>query len=876
MGAGRAVDPFPNFTQIRDPVPQRGLARRPRSPRCSRRSASARCSSPSRTRAWTCGGSCSCRCCRWSGSSRPGCGATSARSPRPTRSRACSASRAAARPRSGSAPTRRSPASRSSSPPSSRARPSSRTTAAATAALIGGALVAAFAGGFVLKGKSGWCSSLCPMLPVQRMYGQTPFANVPNSHCRPCLGCTKNCFDFNPKVAFLADVHDGDRQWSTTRKLFTAAFPGLVIAFFTEQELAVMALAVGASAGSFLALEALLPATTPKLAAVYGAAAINLFYWWAAPGPDWIAWPLRAAVLALTVVWLRRTFAKERVFLERQGLPTPPRAARLGLGARAALRAAAGDRGHVRGGRAADRRQARHAAARAGGDRRAADRGRLPDGRLRRRPGLRPGRDGEPLPRRRRRAGDARAPRARPRAQPHGLLRPRPRPGDGVDDAAPRLQRGRVDRLPVRPRRRARGGDRQRHRGRHGRRPRPPPPSGLRDRRGRRRAAPALQPHGHLAADLRALGDGRPAPAAGRLVRRQPHHLLAQHARARDRPRRRRGGARHRRAAAVRPAHPRHRLGGVRPGDPRLRRARARSCCAPRRTRSASASTSSRRAPERGGGGRRAARARGRVRAAQARPAHDRARARPRGCCAGSSTSGRGELLRGYLANLGIEVLLEAQAAALEDGSAVLADGRRLRADVLPGGGRHRARPSSSRAAPGSTSRAACSSTTSCARRTARIFAAGDLAEWRGSILGLWPVAVEQAEVAAENAVGGSRAYAGTLPVTMLKVVGVELLSIGAIDGPRELVEADPESLRYRKLVLDDDGRAIGGILLGHPEHVQAVTAAVRESRRDGRLELRMRARSGVRRRARARRRARRGDRRAAERRGASSGRSGT
>ena len=112
-----------------------------------------------------------------------------------------------------------------------------------------------------------------------------------------------------------------------------------------------------------------------------------------------------------------------------------------------------------------------------------------------------------------------------------------------------------------------------------------------------------------------------------------------------------------------------------------------------------------------------------------------------------------------------------------------------------------------------------------------RIFAAGDLAEWRGSILGLWPVAVEQAEVAAENAVGGSRPYAGTVPVTMLKVVGVELLSIGAIDGPRELADADPDALRYRKLVLDEEGRAIGGILLGHPEHVQTLTAAVRESR---------------------------------------------
>ena len=214
----------------------------------------------------------------------------------------------------------------------------------ATAALIGGALVAAFAGGYLLKGKSGWCSSLCPMLPVQRNYGQTPFATVPNSHCRPCLGCTKNCYDFNPKVAFLADLHDGDRQWSTTRKLFAGAFPGLVIAFFTLPEpgpvgehYAQMALAVAASAGSLLALEALLPASAPKLAAVYGAVAINLFYWWAAPGPDWIAWPLRAVVLGLTVAWLLRTFSKERQFLERQGLPAPTRRVRLGRGARAAL-----------------------------------------------------------------------------------------------------------------------------------------------------------------------------------------------------------------------------------------------------------------------------------------------------------------------------------------------------------------------------------------------------------------------------------------------------------------------------------------------------------------------------------------------------------
>jgi nitrite reductase (NADH) large subunit len=167
----------------------------------------------------------------------------------------------------------------------------------------------------------------------------------------------------------------------------------------------------------------------------------------------------------------------------------------------------------------------------------------------------------------------------------------------------------------------------------------------------------------------------------------------------------------------------------------------------------------------------------------------------------------------------------------LDDGAAVLGDGRRLRGDVFLVAAGIAPSVELARRAGLDTARGVL---VDDELRTSdpRILAAGDLAEWRGTIHGLWPVAVEQAEVAAENAVGGARAYAGTVPVTMLKVVGVELLSIGAIDGPRELVDADAESLRYRKLVLDDDDRAIGAILLGHPEHTQAVTAAVKESRR--------------------------------------------
>ena len=104
--------------------------------------------------------------------------------------------------------------------------------------------------------------------------------------------------------------------------------------------------------------------------------------------------------------------------------------------------------------------------------------------------------------------------------------------------------------------------------------------------------------------------------------------------------------------------------------------------------------------------------------------------------------------------------------------------------------------------------------------------------EWNGRTLGLWPIAVEQAEVAAENAVGGSRAYRASVPITMLKGLGVELTSIGRIDadasGEREHILQDAEALRYRKIVLDAEERCVGAILLGFPRDAPAVTAAVK------------------------------------------------
>jgi nitrite reductase (NADH) large subunit len=227
----------------------------------------------------------------------------------------------------------------------------------ATGILLAVTIANAFLAGLVFKGKSGWCSSICPLLPLQRTYGQTPFAVVPNSHCQPCVGCTKNCYDFKPQVAYQADLHDSDSRWVSPRRLFAAALPGFVLGFFTlvsrtdlttAQTYERLTLYFFASIASFYLLDALLPVTSSMLTAVYPAVAINIFYWYASVvlassfqtvtgiAIPWVRWPIRAVVLVLTIVWITRTYAAGRRF-RQESSGAPPAPVRVGRAAAGAL-----------------------------------------------------------------------------------------------------------------------------------------------------------------------------------------------------------------------------------------------------------------------------------------------------------------------------------------------------------------------------------------------------------------------------------------------------------------------------------------------------------------------------------------------------------
>lgn len=95
------------------------------------------------------------------------------------------------------------------------------------------------------------------------------------------------------------------------------------------------------------------------------------------------------------------------------------------------------------------------------------------------------------------------------------------------------------------------------------------------------------------------------------------------------------------------------------------------------------------------------------------------------------------------------------------------------------------------------------------------IYAAGDVAAFKGMPYGIWPAAMEQGEIAGINMAGGDRTYGGTTFSTTLKVVGIDLASAGNIDAENEFEsKVFTDEQVYKKIVLENN-KIIGCIMLG-------------------------------------------------------------
>jgi len=109
------------------------------------------------------------------------------------------------------------------------------------------------------------------------------------------------------------------------------------------------------------------------------------------------------------------------------------------------------------------------------------------------------------------------------------------------------------------------------------------------------------------------------------------------------------------------------------------------------------------------------------------------------------------------------------------------------------------------------------------------IYAAGDVAEFKGMPYGIWPAAMDQGKIAGSNMAGGNMIYEGTTMANTLKVVGVDLASAGNIDVENEFesrVLTDEKV--YKKIVIEND-QIIGCIMLGDTKDFNKITKAMAE-----------------------------------------------
>jgi len=210
----------------------------------------------------------------------------------------------------------------------------------ATATVILALAAAAVVMGSRFEWKSGWCSGICPVHPVERLYGSKPLLSVSNAHCGLCHRCVQPCADSTPDLDPLTAESGLPRRMAGI--LTVGGFPGLVWGWFQVPDYAGTAgwshlgpayawplICAAVSTALFLALQRW---NGPALRRAFAAAAIACYYWYRLPAlfgfgpfpgdgmlidlrdtlPAWFPLVSRVATTALFAWWFvgRRTASR--------------------------------------------------------------------------------------------------------------------------------------------------------------------------------------------------------------------------------------------------------------------------------------------------------------------------------------------------------------------------------------------------------------------------------------------------------------------------------------------------------------------------------------------------------------------------------------
>jgi nitrite reductase (NADH) large subunit len=109
------------------------------------------------------------------------------------------------------------------------------------------------------------------------------------------------------------------------------------------------------------------------------------------------------------------------------------------------------------------------------------------------------------------------------------------------------------------------------------------------------------------------------------------------------------------------------------------------------------------------------------------------------------------------------------------------------------------------------------------------IYAAGDVAEFKGIPYGIWTAAMEQGQTAGINMAGGEALYDGTVMANTLKVVGIDLASAGNIDAESALESRVATEERIYKKIVIEANRVVGCIMLGDTKGFNKITKMMAE-----------------------------------------------
>lgn len=217
-----------------------------------------------------------------------------------------------------------------------------------TALMLVGAATVAVLMGATFEGRGGWCTALCPIHPVEKLYGLAPTATWPNLRCEHCTGCAKPCPDSGGPAPLLRSPLE---RW--TGDLVVGGLTGFIAGWFQVPDqagtvgVAEVVRAYGwplaGAFGSFLLYRGLRRWASPSGAAAlawdrrFAALAVSTYYWFRLPAlvglgpfpetgrlvdlsavlPSWVPLASRLAILAFFSWFLLAREARPRPWLTR-------------------------------------------------------------------------------------------------------------------------------------------------------------------------------------------------------------------------------------------------------------------------------------------------------------------------------------------------------------------------------------------------------------------------------------------------------------------------------------------------------------------------------------------------------------------------------